>query len=205
MKNFKNKVNLAKKVALPLPEKEILWAGQDGGCGHFPASKNNIIHRKHAHNPTPLDTFRDAIIKAQERVWMVDEYLFIPHKGNPHVRVETILSWLHMDIAADDIRFITAYHDEISADLLSQFKQRAEDINNRQSRRKVKCNITINTNLRKKIDYLHDRFAIIDDELWHFGATVGGFHSSVNAVSRGWRASEHGAIDFFEMLWNECE
>lgn len=43
---------------------------------------------------------------------------------------------------------------------------------------------------------IHDRFAIIDNELWHFGATVGGFHRDVNAVSRGWNADAHDAVQF---------
>lgn len=48
---------------------------------------------------------------------------------------------------------------------------------------------------------LHDRFAIIDNELWHFGATVGGAHRSINAFSRGWDANEKGAITYFEQMW----
>lgn len=47
----------------------------------------------------------------------------------------------------------------------------------------------------------HDRFAIVDNELWHFGATVGGSHPSINAFSRGWNAAETGAIRYFTELW----
>ena len=49
---------------------------------------------------------------------------------------------------------------------------------------------------------VHDRFAIIDDELWHFGATVGGSHRSVTAYSRGWSAQATRAGEFFEEAWN---
>lgn len=49
----------------------------------------------------------------------------------------------------------------------------------------------------------HDRFAIVDDELWHFGATVGGCHPSINAFSRGWSANETRAEDYFFHLWGE--
>ncbi|CAB3755441.1 hypothetical protein LMG29542_02595 [Paraburkholderia humisilvae] len=48
---------------------------------------------------------------------------------------------------------------------------------------------------------LHDRFAIVDDELWHFGATVGGCHPSINAFSRGWSATETRAEAYFFHLW----
>lgn len=33
---------------------------------------------------------------------------------------------------------------------------------------------------------IHDRFAITDDELWHFGSTVGGVSGGLTALSRGW-------------------
>ena len=32
--------------------------------------------------------------------------------------------------------------------------------------------------------YVHDRFAIIDSELLHFGSTVGGLHPDVSAATR---------------------
>jgi hypothetical protein len=49
--------------------------------------------------------------------------------------------------------------------------------------------------------HLHDRFAIVDDELWHFGATVGGGHPNLNAASRGWSVASTRALDFFEEVW----
>ena len=33
---------------------------------------------------------------------------------------------------------------------------------------------------------VHDRFAIVDDNLWHWGATVGGGHELLNVVTFGW-------------------
>ena len=51
--------------------------------------------------------------------------------------------------------------------------------------RAKEMNIDIKFNLTTNFDHIHDRFAIIDDELWHFGATVGGFHSQVSAAQEG--------------------
>lgn len=34
---------------------------------------------------------------------------------------------------------------------------------------------------------IHDRFALLDDEIWHFGWTVGGIGSVLTAYSRGWK------------------
>jgi hypothetical protein len=50
---------------------------------------------------------------------------------------------------------------------------------------------------------VHDRFAIVDSELWHFGATVGGAHRSINAYSRGWDATEARALDFFKEAYGD--
>jgi len=38
----------------------------------------------------------------------------------------------------------------------------------------------------KDRDLLHDRFAILDDELFHFGGTVGGYQQGLTAYSCGW-------------------
>ncbi len=51
--------------------------------------------------------------------------------------------------------------------------------------------------------YIHDRFAVTDNELWHFGGTVGGLHQDLTAVSRGWDASNHRFLYFFDELWKE--
>ena len=36
------------------------------------------------------------------------------------------------------------------------------------------------------IELMHDRFAVIDDAIWHFGATIGGMHECINAFSGPW-------------------
>ena len=33
---------------------------------------------------------------------------------------------------------------------------------------------------------VHDRFALVDADLWHFGSTVGGAYPALSAVSHGW-------------------
>lgn len=34
---------------------------------------------------------------------------------------------------------------------------------------------------------IHDRFALLDKEIWHFGGTVGGVNCHLTAYSRGWK------------------
>lgn len=53
---------------------------------------------------------------------------------------------------------------------------------------------------RHNFPYLHDRFAVTDDELWHFGGTVGCLQAAMTAVSRGWDARERQFISLYEEI-----
>ncbi|NWO07091.1 MAG: hypothetical protein HLX50_15770 [Alteromonadaceae bacterium] len=200
MKSFSPNIPIAPTAERPFPAKEIIWGSQQGGQACFPTS-TAAYERKNSPDPVPLQKFGKAVANAQERVWIVDEYLLVPDRGDPVRRIEQILEWLPLSFAASDVRLLTKPHQEITEDDLERFQQHAQEINNYATRRKKECSIEVRTHLKRDCDFIHDRFAIIDDELWHFGATVGGFHSRVSAASRGWRAADHGAIKFFEEIW----
>jgi hypothetical protein len=153
-----------------------------------------------------MEAFRKAVSSAMARVWVVDEYFLVPDNAkSSDGRIFTILDWLHPDLVASDIRILTKKDDAITEEALQLFQMREQEINSKRTRQPMKCSIQISTRLTQNFDYIHDRFAIVDDELWHFGATVGGFHASVNAASRGWSAIESGAIAFFELVWEKCK
>lgn len=57
----------------------------------------------------------------------------------------------------------------------------------------------------KRVPDFHDRFAIVDDKLWHFGANVAGTHKDINCFSRGWSARSTGAHDLFEKCWQHAK
>jgi hypothetical protein len=46
----------------------------------------------------------------------------------------------------------------------------------------------------------HDRFAVTNGELWHFGGTIAG-QEGLSAVSRGWKAVDIGVQKFVEDTW----
>ncbi len=48
--------------------------------------------------------------------------------------------------------------------------------------------------------YIHDRFALIDDAVWHFGATIGAMHRSYNAFSGPWYDKNNAMSKFFHFL-----
>ena len=57
---------------------------------------------------------------------------------------------------------------------------------------------------RRSADF-HDRFAVTDNELWHFGGTVGCLEARMTAVSRGWPAVDTEFIELFEILWKQYQ
>jgi hypothetical protein len=50
---------------------------------------------------------------------------------------------------------------------------------------------------------IHDRFVLMDNEIWHCGATFGGMHASVNALSRGWADINGRMLQFIQALIQE--
>lgn len=204
MKGFAPDISIAPKAERPFPAKRILWCSQVGGQNRFPTT-HEAWDRKYSGNPVPLLAFGDAVADAQERVWIVDEYLLMPDSGNPAERIDQILAWLPLWLAASDIRLLTKQHREVDEADLNRFQRQAQAISNYAARREKECRIEVRTHLTKNCNFIHDRFAIIDDELWHFGGTAGGFQASVSAASRGWRAADHGAISFFEEIWSAGE
>jgi hypothetical protein len=190
----------------PLRRAEIMWGCEQGGSPHFPRNVDEIIARRKAHAPQPIYIFRDAMMRAEDRIWIMDKYFLMSEKDSkPDDRIQTILDWLHSGLAASDIRILTAKHEEVGTEFLQLFESQEAFINDQPGRRGNSCRIQINTCLSDSPIDVHDRFAVIDDELWHFGATVGGFHASVNAASRGWSAHATGAVDFFELVWKKCK
>lgn len=205
MRKFNSNLKLPEKSPRTPLKTEILWGCESGGSNRFPRDMEAIHTRRHSHDPKPLEAFCKAVREAVDRVWIVDEYLLMPDRGaSPDSRIKIILGWLHNGLVASDIRILTKKHDEITENMLQCFQDREKEINVSQARRSKQCSIQVNIRLRESFNFIHDRFAIVDDELWHFGATVGGFHASVNAASRGWSAVDSGAIAFFELAWDKC-
>ena len=208
MKNFGPRVQVSSRPERELPERQIFWGSEGGGSMRFPQNEQEIFERKYAMHPAPLTEFGFAVAAALDRVWIIDQYLFIPEgaKGaqtddRVRNRVEAILDWFPVSIEAIDIRFLTKPHNEVTPEIIGELRLREDRINSYSARRSQKCRIDVRYHLTTKFDHIHDRFAIIDNELWHFGGTAGGFLASVSASSRGWNASDHGAIAFFEMAW----
>lgn len=204
MTKFAPSLRIPPKPARSELRGQMIWCCENGGSDRFPQSIDAIKARRYASHPRPLEAFGKAVMHSAERVWIIDDYFLAADPNGIDERLRTVLAWLHVSIEARDIRILTGSHREINEERIGLFQSRQLEINRAQSHREQLCKISVNTHLRRHFDLIHDRFAIIDDELWHFGATVGGFHQCVNAASRGWSAVESGAIEFYELAWSKC-
>ncbi len=204
-------VNADALITRPYPEQRILWPtvcgygdGGESDSSAFP-SLTAIKARRAAYPPEALTAFAETAWMAQDRIFVLDDYLFKPDGGvSQKGRYDQILFWLPVGLVANDIRFLTnAPGDKAEQTTIQQlFNERAGAINHRTPRRAGVAKIEVRFSLGINFPYVHDRFAIIDNELWHFGATVGGLHSLVNAATRGWDAEAHDAVRFFNDAWN---
>lgn len=152
----------------------------------------------------PLAAFVREAHQAQDRILVLDDYLFKTKVGSPQSRIDQILNWLPDTLVAYDVRLLTKEigAQAFMADIVRQFEARAAEINKASGYRSQNVVIQVRFTLERTFPYVHDRFAIVDNELWHFGATVGGLHNLVNAATRGWDVDRHDAVRFFDAAWD---
>lgn len=171
---------------------------RDESRHHFPCI-NAIMARRAAPNVRLVEEFEKAISTAQQ-VWIIDKHLFSADGQKPDHsrRINKVVDWFYTD-HIQTVKILTGYHGS-----QKEIEKAFEDLKQvvTEDRAKLAPPITIALSFAlRDADCIHDRFAIIDNELWHFGATVGGFHRDVNAVSRGWNAETHDAVQFFDTAW----
>nr|WP_263010480.1 hypothetical protein [Pseudomonas sp. VE 267-6A] len=174
---------------------------REEGVQHFP-SIAAIKARLGVEKVQISDEFSSAICAAQSRVWIIDKHILSDDGKKPDHkrRLDTVVKWFQSTDQVKSVRILTGTSPN-EKEAAQKFLALSEEVSNR----RLPLNPPLDAQIKfsiNKFPYIHDRFAIIDDELWHFGATVGGFHRSVSAASRGWDVNAHRAIDFFEMAWN---
>lgn len=143
-----------------------------------------------------LTAFADAVRNATKRVWVMDR--FFADYGTP------FLIELAEETSATDIRIVSKYVSGQDRRDIEQSGNRLRQIRNKQGVIRSPGTVEWKPSLDKdRYPFLHDRFAITDDELWHFGSTVGGGYPGLTAASRGWSAERRRAIAFFEEVWRQ--
>lgn len=165
------------------------------------------VKTKHSNKDTKaLNCFIQSIKEAQDRIWILDAYLFKPEGKEIsekliNQKINKILNWFDEDLNASSIRFMTRKTDGLE-DLSNKCKEHMQLINIGKVGKKGSIRIDLKY-LPEAFEVIHDRFAIVDNELWHFGAAVAGLNTGLNASSRGWSAKTSKAIMFFDEIWSQ--
>lgn len=175
----------------------LLWPSimYTDDASHFPTERDVHERRRNCSegNTVGLVAFADAIVRAHRRLLVLD-----PHFDK--VGVHTLKEPLNHSQAVE-VRFLTGQTADDTAPWRKDLEQQLNE--GRIDRREVE--VQWRKLKRRSFPFLHDRFAVVDDALWHFGATVGGGHEGVNAASGPWSAAEARAVDFFDECWRSCD
>ena len=142
-----------------------------------------------------LEAFQFAVLLAEVRVLVLD-----PHFDE--AGVEALAPALDGNRSVRDVRLLTGTGD-IATDSREDARRdltKATNADRTQSDGLVAVAWRAALN-KRKFPFLHDRFAIVDGALWHFGSTVGGGFCGMTAASGPWPASDTRAVDFFNECW----
>ena len=187
----------------PIEPPHLLWPSfhytNQGITSHdrtsFP-KESDIRTRYHNENHAfPLAAFQCAVRSAEVRVLVLDPHFdevgvaaLAPALGNnPHVR---------------DVRLLTGTGDTVLAYREHTRRSLTQSINVDRTQPGELIEVGWRAALDKtEYPFLHDRFAIVDGTLWHFGSTVGGRSRGLTAASGPWPAADTRAIDFFDECW----
>lgn len=185
-----------------LGQPELLWAASWWGDvppttdrTAFPDQSDRPPRKNMAYNVTSV-SFRAAVRKST-RLWILDGNFDVPFGFVPlyeTLRGSNVRELKINTGMASHVMAIEAKKQEIIELLSKSGGATSVPVV------EVRYTATTGSQNRGEIEP-HDRFAIVDYELWHFGHTVGGSQRSVNAFSRGWPANDTGAITYFEELW----
>jgi hypothetical protein len=179
----------------------LIWPGVREDLGSFP--ERYVLHERFntsPHDRLPLKGFADSVLLANARVWVLDLFFGEPEKyeGGYYRSIPSILWEALLMTEAISLRFLTkpSYDAELPHAIRNARKGRFPG---------PSFGISWIGGLRDKdlYPFAHDRFAIVDEELWHFGSTVGAGQARLTAASRGWSAIDTGAADFYRELWRD--
>ena len=195
----------ARRSPEPSDGPQLLWPSirygseiEDVDASFFPALEHVVGRYAAGKNEMTLKlvAFEIAVMKSTVRVLVLD-----PHFDESGARV---LGPALSSSQASDVRLLTSSSD-IDRNARARLEEGFTRYRNLNHHRPERIEVRWNAKLDKyKFPFLHDRFAIVDGDLWHFGSTVGGSHPGLTAASGPWSTSETRAVEFFEECWRSC-
>lgn len=156
--------------------------------GRYQGSKNDTVLQ--------LVKFEKAVKEAERHILVLD-----PHFDK--IGVNVLGPALEFS-KASDVRLLTSGGD-IERNERERLRKMLTDYRNIDRGAGYSVQVQWTATLDKhRFPFLHDRFAIVDGALWHFGSTVGGGHPGLTAASGPWSATKTRAKEFFEECWSAC-
>ena len=138
----------------------------------------------------PLVAFTSAVEQSLSCILVLD-----PHFDD--VGVDALAPALASSLAKD-IRLLTRGRKGEREEL----RQTLEDFRNLDRTGPDRTQVRWSTLLDSdSFPFLHDRFAVVDGALWHFGSTVGGGHRGLTAASGPWPEDDTWGKRFFDECW----
>ena len=147
-----------------------------------------------------LSSFVDALAGARTRIWVLDRFYFKRDGDGPPCAADLLLGVGRLRRGVD-VRILTSNKNNVGEEYVSGFLRQLSVWCVEGDVEPPEAEVIHWTLGQKGAPEVHDRFAIVDYELWHFGGSVGAVNSGVTAGSRGWSASRTGADSFFLELW----
>ena len=137
-----------------------------------------------------LPAFAQAIVTAHHRLFIMDRHF-------DEIGVKSLQSAFEGS-QASDVRLLTGHVDKSEKERMRIDLEKRINLGRNGQQVEVQWYTMLDS---KYYPFLHDRFAVVDDALWRFGATVGGGHPSLNAASGPWSAEKTRAVEFFQECW----
>jgi hypothetical protein len=202
-------------------EPRLLWTYRGESYGttrtEFPELQA-VFDRRNSHDPSKHDPeayqkrclqfclkeFLKSISYSTEHLLIVDPYFGRSVQNDrstslPVVREALSFSRVNM------VRIVSHACEKRIEVLQSLRKARTPKELNRKEEADIRWRVMKSPRSGSQKSPLHDRFAVVDEELWHFGGDVGVAHPALTITSRGWDAREKRAVSFFDELWNGAQ
>lgn len=158
-----------------------IWTTDGSATPNFPIQGRDRAVESSSWEPRPLQPFLDSIAEAK-----ISRIIFDPH-FDERVGIRSI--WGYVRLNPDVDTKIIVGKERVFRELSNWKASQDQSL--------AKCVQIKYSNL----DF-HDRFAVIDFELWHFGSTVGGAYPKFGAVTRGWDGEEFRKV--FNAIWGKA-
>jgi hypothetical protein len=181
---------------------DLHFLGPDGALSRFP-NRDELQRLGSLPNPAYLSTFIEHAWRATTRIWVLDQH-FIEHGYQGLLRA----------LAGAVVRDVRIVSERIQDKHSRLEKMRATSDaawsrgRPRGAMRMAPTRVQWLDRLTRRppvFPFAHDRFVIVDDNLWHFGYASCGSGNCLSAASGPWPEINTNAVDFFERLWERME